>query len=150
MKVNAAGGWNHSKIVFDNGNDEHWLNVEKVVELEAWTEDWHQRKNSGKWAHAPESGLAKKGVFCLQDHGYPASFRNIKLKELPRKSKEVELFNGTDLTGRENYATELWYVQDGLLVGESGTVKTEGYVATWEEYDEDEIIVELKQDAEGQ
>ena len=39
---------------------------------------------------------AKKGVLCLQDHGYPASFRNIKIKELPRKSKEVNLFNGVD------------------------------------------------------
>ena len=149
MQVNPAGEWNNSKIVFDNGHVEHWLNGEKIVEFEAWTDDWHQRKNSGKWAHAPEYGLAKKGVFCLQDHGYPASFRNIKLKELPRKSKEVELFNGTDLTGWENYGTELWYVKDGLLVCESGPDKKYGYLATRDYYDDYELTVDFKQEADG-
>ena len=96
MKVNPQGEWNNSKIVFDNGHVEHWLNGVKILEFEAWTDDWYAKKNSGKWANAPEYGLAKKGVLCLQDHGYPASFRNIKIKELPRKTKEVTLFNGTD------------------------------------------------------
>ena len=58
-----------------------------------------QRKNSGKWENAPEYGLARKGLICLQDHGYPAWFRNIKIRELPRKTEEEELFNGKDLTG---------------------------------------------------
>ena len=109
MKVNPQGEWNNSKIVFDNGHVEHWLNGEKILEFEAWSDDWHQRKNSGKWANAPENGLAKKGVICLQDHGYPASFRNIKIKELPKKAgKEINLFNGKDLTGWEAYGTEKW------------------------------------------
>lgn len=64
-------------------------------------------------------------MLCLQDHGYPASFRNLKIKELPRKAgREVELFNGRDLTGWEAYGTEKWYVdKDGLLVCESGPDK---------------------------
>jgi hypothetical protein len=88
MKVNPAGEWNNSKIVFDNGHVEHWLNGVKILEFEAWTDDWFARKNSGKWENAPEYGLAKKGVICLQDHGYPASFRNLKIRELPNKAKE--------------------------------------------------------------
>ena len=76
----------------------------------------------------PRIRLAKKGVLCLQDHGYPASFRNIKIKELPRKTKEVTLFNGTDLKGWEAYGTEKWYVEDGLLICE--TVRTRN-TAIW-------------------
>jgi len=150
LKPSPLGQWNTSKIVFDNGHVEHWLNGEKIVEFEAWTDDWHARKNSGKWETAPEYGLAKKGVFSLQDHGYPASFRNMKVRELPRKTgKEVNLFNGTDLTGWEIYGTELWYVKDGLLVCESGPDKKYGYLATRDYYDDYDLTVEFKQEADG-
>lgn len=149
MKMNPAGEWNNSKIVFDNGHVEHWMNGEKILEFEAWTDDWFAKKNSGKWANAPEYGLAKKGVLCLQDHGYPASFRNIKIKELPRTTKEVSLFNGTDLTGWETYGTELWYVKDSLLICESGPDKKYGYFATREYYDDFDLTVEFKQEADG-
>lgn len=149
MKINPYGEWNNSKIVFDNGHVEHWLNGVKILEFEAWTDDWFARKNSGKWAHAPEYGLAKKGLICLQDHGSPASFRNIKIKELPRKTKEVNLFNGIDLTGWDQYGTELWYVKDGNLVCESGKDKKYGYLGTREYYDDFDLTVEFKQESNG-
>ena len=149
MKVNPAGKWNNSKIVFDNGHVEHWLNGVKILEFEAWSDDWFERKNSGKWEGFPEYGLAHKGVLSLQDHGYPASFRNIKIKELPRKTKEVNLFNGVDLKGWEAYGTEKWYVEDGLLICESGPDKQYGYLATREYYDDFDLTVEFKQEADG-
>ncbi len=147
--IKPAGEWNSSKIVFNNGHVEHWLNGEKVIEFEAWTDDWFERKNSGKWENAPEYGLARKGVICLQDHGSAAWFRNIKIKELPRVTKEVDLFNGEDLHGWEVYGTEKWYVQDGLLVCESGPDKKYGYLATREYYDNFDLTVEFKQEADG-
>ena len=149
IKVNPAGEWNNSKIIFDNGHVEHWMNGEKIIEFEAWTEDWFSRKNSGKWNNAPEYGLAEKGVICLQDHGYPAWFRNIKIKELPKKAKEVSLFNGKDLHGWEAYGTELWYVKDSLLICESGPDKGYGYLATREYYDNFDLTLEFKQEANG-
>ncbi len=149
MHVNPAGEWNNSKIVFDNGHVEHWINGEKILEFEAWTDDWHARKNSGKWTMAPEYGLSKSGVLCLQDHGYPASFRNLKIKELPRKNKEVSLFNGKDLTGWEAFGTELWYVKDGMIICESGPEKKYGYLATRNYYDNYDLTVEFKQEADG-
>ena len=149
MKVNPYGQWNNSKIVFDNGHVEHWLNGQKVLEFEAWTDDWFERKNSGKWENAPEYGLATKGLFCLQDHGDPASFRNIKVKKLPRKTREVTLFNGKDLSNWVAYGTELWYVEDGLLICESGPDKGYGYLATREYYDDYDLSVEFKQEADG-
>ena len=149
MHVNPAGEWNNSKIVFDNGHVEHWINGKKILEFEAWTDDWHARKNSGKWTMAPEYGLSKSGVLCLQDHGYPASFRNLKIKELPRKDKEVSLFNGKDLTGWEAFGTELWYVEDGMIICESGPEKKYGYLATRNYYDNYDLTVEFKQEADG-
>jgi hypothetical protein len=149
LKIKPAGEWNTSKIVFDNGHVEHWLNGEKVVEFEAWTDDWFKRKNSGKWKDAPEYGLAHKGVISLQDHGSAAWFRNIKIKELPRKTKEVNLFNGVDLKGWEVYGTEKWYVDNGLLVCESGPDKKYGYLATREYYDDFDLTVDFKQLANG-
>ena len=147
--IKPAGEWNTSKIVFDNGHVEHWLNGEKVLEFEAWTDDWFEKKNSGKWKDAPEYGLAHKGVICLQDHGSAAWFRNIKIKELPRKTKEVDLFNGVDLKGWEIYGTEKWYVDNGLLVCESGPDKQYGYLATREYYDDFDLTLDFKQLANG-
>ncbi len=149
VKLKPAGEWNTSKILFDNGHVEHWLNGEKVLEFEAWTDDWFKRKNSGKWEDAPEYGLAHKGLFSLQDHGHRAWYRNMKVRELPRKAKEVNLFNGKDLHGWEVCGTELWYVEDGLLVCESGPDKKYGYLLTREYYDDFDLTVDFKQAADG-
>ncbi len=150
--VNPQGEWNNSHIVFDNGHVEHWLNGHKILEFEAWTEDWFARKNSGKWKGAPEYGLADQGLICLQDHGDPASFRNIKIKELPDKVVEEEevLFNGEDLNGWEAYGTELWYVdKEGNMVCESGKDKEYGYLATRKYYKDFDLTLEFKQLANG-
>jgi len=74
--------WNSSKIVFTPEKAEYWLNGQKVVEFVPWSEDWHQRRNSGKWDAYPDYGYAKKGKICLQDHGSKVWFRNIKIREL--------------------------------------------------------------------
>jgi len=151
-KVNPkpVGKWNTSKILFDNGHVEHWLNGIKILEFQAWTDDWFDRKNSGKWDAFPEYGLARKGHLSLQDHGDRVWYRNMKIRELPRKTGQVEeLFNGRDLHGWEIYGTELWYVEDGLLVCESGPDKGYGYLATRKYYDDFDLTVEFRQDADG-
>lgn len=59
------------------------------------------------------------------------------------------IFNGKDLTGWTIYGTELWYVEDGLLVCESGPDKEYGYLGTEKEYKDFELSVEFKQGADG-
>ncbi len=147
--LEKAGDWNTSKIVFDNGHVEHWLNGQKVLEFEAWTDDWFARKGSGKWDNAPEYGLARSGHFAVQDHGSRAWFRNMKIKELPRKPKQESLFNGKDLTGWDLYGTELWYVEKGELICESGPDKEYGYLGTRKYYDDFDLSLEFKQEANG-
>ena len=144
-----AGSWNTSKIVFDNGHVEHWLNGNKLLEFEAWTDDWFARKSSGKWDFAPEYGLARSGHFALQDHGSRVWYKNIKLKELPDKPGSETLFNGKDLTGWTIYGKELWYVQNGELICESGPEKMYGYLGTRKYYDNFDLSLEFKQESDG-
>jgi hypothetical protein len=149
-KLNPAGEWNTSRILFDNGHVEYWLNGEKLLEFEAWTPEWFALKNSGKWMNAPEYGLSATGHISLQDHGSKAWFRNMKIKELPQKEKAaVNLFNGVDLTGWIAYGTEKWFVEDGLLVCESGPDKQYGYLATDMYYKDFDLSVDFRQISDG-
>jgi hypothetical protein len=77
-----AGEWNHARIVVDHGHVQHWLNGEKVVEYDLWTDDWKKRKAEGKWKDAPGYGMSKLGHIALQDHGSEAWFKNIEIKRL--------------------------------------------------------------------
>lgn len=63
--------------------------------------------------------------------------------------KKEKLFNGKDLTGWTVYGTEKWYVENGLLVSESGPDKGYGYLGTTAEYDDFEVELEFKQEANG-
>lgn len=64
-------------------------------------------------------------------------------------SGKTELFNGKDLTGWKIYGTEKWYVEDRLLVAESGPDKEYGYLATDKSYKDFELDVEFLQEADG-
>ena len=81
-KLNPIGEWNSSKIIFDKGHVEHWLNGEKIVEFTAWDDKWYNERKTGKWKDYPDYGSAKKGRIALQDHGNKAYFKNITIKEL--------------------------------------------------------------------
>ena len=81
-KVKPIGEWNTSKIVYNNGHVEHWLNGEKIVEFQAGDDKWNKEKSTGKWKDFPDYGSAKKGRIALQDHGNKAYFKNIMIKIL--------------------------------------------------------------------
>jgi len=81
-RLNAPGTWNSSKIVADGSHIEYWLNGEKVVEFEAWTPDWNDRKKNGKWSTYPDYGKFRSGKISLQDHGSLIYFKNIKVKKI--------------------------------------------------------------------
>lgn len=61
----------------------------------------------------------------------------------------TKLFNGKDLSGWKVYGTEKWYVQDGLLISESGPDKEYGYLATEKSFRDFELTAEFKQEADG-
>lgn len=65
------------------------------------------------------------------------------------QSPAENLFNGKNLDGWKIYGTEKWYVEDGLLVCESGPDKQYGYLATEKWYDNFVLELEFKQEANG-
>ncbi len=66
-----------------------------------------------------------------------------------KSSDTVDLFNGEDLTGWDIHGTEKWYVEDDLLVAESGPDKQYGYLATVDDYKDFELELEFLQEADG-
>ncbi len=81
-KIKPALEWNTAEIVAKGAHVIHYLNGEKVVEYDLWSDDWKERVKNSKWQNHPEYGQAKKGHIGLQDHGSKIWFRNIKIKEL--------------------------------------------------------------------
>ncbi len=62
---------------------------------------------------------------------------------------QKSLFNGKNLDGWTIYGTEKWYVEDGLLVCESGPDAKYGYLGTDKHYKDFELTLEFKQEANG-
>ncbi|TDQ33097.1 3-keto-disaccharide hydrolase [Zeaxanthinibacter enoshimensis] len=62
---------------------------------------------------------------------------------------QQELFNGRNLEGWTIYGTEKWYVEDGMLISESGPDEGYGYLATDKHYQDFELTLEFLQEANG-
>jgi hypothetical protein len=65
------------------------------------------------------------------------------------QQKNSNLFNGENLDGWVVHGTEKWYVEDGELICESGPDKAYGYLSTEKFYDDFELSLEFKQEADG-
>ena len=81
--VKPVGEWNTARIVIRGTHGEHWLNGVKVVEYDRATPQFRQIVAASKFHVYPNFGEANDGYILLQDHGFPVSFRNIKIRELP-------------------------------------------------------------------
>ncbi len=64
-------------------------------------------------------------------------------------AQKISLFNGKDLSGWNIHGTELWYIEDSLLVCESGPEEKYGYLSTENFYDDFIFTLEFKQEANG-
>lgn len=69
--------------------------------------------------------------------------------EVPQSDSKIQLFNGENLEGWEIFGTEKWYVEDGLLVCESGPDSAYGYLATVDTFKNFDLSVDFKQEANG-
>ena len=78
--VKPAGEWNTSRILFTPDSVEYFLNGKATVRFVPWTQDWDERKTSGKWKDFPDYGTARTGLIGLQDHGSVIRYKNIKIK----------------------------------------------------------------------
>ena len=80
---------------------------------------------------------------------YTITFILLSLAAVSINAQKTTLFNGIDLSGWNVHGTELWYVEDGLLVCESGPEEKYGYLSTEKYYDDFILTLEFKQEANG-
>ncbi len=71
------------------------------------------------------------------------------VSQIANAQKSKSIFNGKNLDGWVKHGTEKWYVEDGLLICESGPDKAYGYLSTEKNYNDFELEVEFQQEANG-
>lgn len=80
-KAAPIDSWNTSKIVVCGNKIQHWLNGEKVVDVDVASQDWIDRVQRSKFRQKTTVGSSfgehREGRIFLQDHGDPVWYRNI-------------------------------------------------------------------------
>lgn len=77
-----AGEWNHVYLRISPRQCEVAINGVSYYYFHVGDDEWNKRVAASKFADFPQFGKAKKGHICLQDHGNPVAFRNIKIRVL--------------------------------------------------------------------
>jgi hypothetical protein len=76
--VKAAGEWNMSKIIVQDGKIQHWLNGALACEADTTTPEWKEMVGKSKFK-SKECFAPGQGKIMLTEHGDETWFRNIRL-----------------------------------------------------------------------
>ena len=79
-----VGEWNTGKITVRGWHVQHWLNGEKVADLDLASDAGKAALKESKFNGKGWEKFASlsRGHIALQEHGHPVSFRSIKIREL--------------------------------------------------------------------
>jgi hypothetical protein len=80
-----AGEWNQLRLLITPEKCATWMNGQLYYEFVKGSKDWDERVAKSKFAKEPLFGKPTSGYICLQDHGNPVSFRNIKVRVIDGK-----------------------------------------------------------------
>jgi hypothetical protein len=83
--VKPVGEYNTSRVVAQGTRIEHWLNGNKVLELDTASDDWKARIARSKFRSIKDFAAEKPGPILLQDHNSEVWFRNIVIRPLPAR-----------------------------------------------------------------
>lgn len=94
---------------------------------------------------------ASLSLFSPETHNHYNNNNDSSSKNEPvvNKANTINLFNGSDLNGWIIYGTEKWYVEDGLLICESGPNAEYGYLGTDDYYKNFVLNLEFMQEENG-
>lgn len=158
-----VGEFNKAILKINNGNVEHWLNGEKLVEYKWKSPEVKALVNKSKFLLWKKTFMqADKGRIAIQHHGEEVSYRNIRIRELDGTESSVSintlsaaekekgwalLFDGktTDqFRGflKDSFPDKGWVVKDGNIVHLSKGGG--GDIITKERYEEFEFKFEWK------
>jgi HEAT repeat protein len=127
------GEWNTFRIRMVGDRVTVYLNDVLVVDSVTLENYWEREKP-----------IYPTGAIELQSHSSPLYFRNIFIREIPRKPEPHTelLFNGKDLTGWELVGGSTpWGVKDGVLYTEGGGG---GWISTVKEYGNFKLDLEFR------
>lgn len=74
--------WHSSRIMVKDNHIEHWLDGQKVLDIDRSTDSFKQGVQDSKFKDYQGFASITEGHILLQDHGHSVAFKNIKLKEL--------------------------------------------------------------------
>jgi hypothetical protein len=81
--IHPVGEWNTARILVNGTHAEHWLNGVKVLQYDRDSPLFHELIANSKFKVYPNFAEMHDTSIDLQNHGFPVSFRNIKIRELP-------------------------------------------------------------------
>jgi hypothetical protein len=81
-RLKPVGEWNTARLVVQGTKVEHWVNGQKVVELDISSDEFKSMVAKSKFKAWPQFAQSAKGHIVLQDHGDPVWYRNIRIKPL--------------------------------------------------------------------
>jgi hypothetical protein len=83
--IKPWGEWNLSRVLVQGNHVEHWLNGQKLLEYECGDPKILAQVQTTKFKEVKGFGSKVRGHILLTSHNDEASFRNIKIRELPGK-----------------------------------------------------------------
>lgn len=81
-KTKAVGQWNEGRIRVRGWHIEHWLNGEKVVDVDLASPEGKTLLQASKFKNWAKFATLRRGHIALQDHDHEVSFRAIMVREL--------------------------------------------------------------------
>ncbi len=90
-----AGQWNQLYLRQTPQQSEVMMNGVSYYRFTKGNEDWNKRVAASKFAKFEQFGKPTKGHICLQDHSDLVSFRNIKIRVLPKDGSVTDPVHGT-------------------------------------------------------
>ena len=88
-KINPAGEWNSSRIVFQDNNVKHYLNGVLAVEYTWGSDEIKERLQRSKFRKWKGYMQEETGFIGFQSHGKDLWFRNIKIKDLSEEGDDA-------------------------------------------------------------